>query len=520
MNAPANFDLPERTAEIVTFVARHQLPLSGINILSGLGGLINGGPQIAAAKAKLREIAARQKAEIERHQPPLGSVGAAKVPQPDGDEPEPQAKVPPLPISDFIAHSPDHSYIYRPTGEEWTSTAVNARVMPVPIGRGIKALPANVWLDRNDPVEQRTWAPGEPQIIEDKLVAEGGFFAKRGARVFNLYKPPQIMPSINRDIRLWRDHLHALWPSEADHITLWFAHRVQRPGEKINHALVPGGDQGIGKDAVIAPLKRAVGSWNFAEISPQEALGVFNEFRRSVVLRISEGKDLGDIDRFAFYDGTKTLIASPPETLRVNPKFVKPYYVINVTGVIITTNHKVGGLFLPPDDRRHFVAWSTIERSAFNEAYWGRYWKWLDAGGAAAVAQYLRTLDISAFNPKAPPPRTQAFYEMVNAMRPERESDMEDIIDHLDLPDALLLRQIVSRARTLDRHEFAEWLKDGAHGRQIALMLEDCGYRRLSNPLDGRGRWKIGGKRVSSLYVRKSLTDREAFAAVDAIREM
>ena len=79
MNAPANFDPLERTAEIITFVARHQLPLSGINILPGLGGLINGGPQIAAAKAKLREIAARQKAEIERHQPP-GSLGAAKVP--------------------------------------------------------------------------------------------------------------------------------------------------------------------------------------------------------------------------------------------------------------------------------------------------------------------------------------------------------------------------------------------------------------------------------------------------------
>ena len=94
----------------------------------------------------------------------------------------------------------------------------------------------------------------------------------------------------------------------------WFAHRAQRPGEQINHALVPGGDQGIGKDAVIAPLKHAVGSCNFAEISPQEALGVFNEFRKSVVVRISEGKDLGDLDRFAFYDGTKTLIASPQES--------------------------------------------------------------------------------------------------------------------------------------------------------------------------------------------------------------
>ena len=95
-----------------------------------------------------------------------------------------------LPISDFIAYSPDHTYIHRPTGETWTSTAVNARVMPVKIGGDKKALAANVWLDRNDAVEQRTWAPGEPQVIENKLVAEGGFFAKQGARVFNVYKPP------------------------------------------------------------------------------------------------------------------------------------------------------------------------------------------------------------------------------------------------------------------------------------------------------------------------------------------
>jgi Family of unknown function (DUF5906) len=299
----------------------------------------------------------------------------------------------------------------------------------------------------------------------------------------------------------------------------WFAHRVQRPGEKINHALVPGGDQGIGKDAVIAPLKRAVGSWNFAEISPQEALGTFNEFRQSVVLRISEGKDLGDLDRFAFYDGTKTLIAAPPETLRVNPKFVKPYYVINVTGVIITTNHKVGGLFLPSDDRRHFVAWSPIERSAFGETYWGRYWARLESGGAEAVAHYLKTLDLDGFNPKAPPPRTQAFYEMVNAMRSEKESEMEDILDHLDRPPVLIVDQIVSRARTLGHDEFAEWVKEGKNGRQTALILEDCGYRRLSNPLDKRGRWMIDGHRISGVYVRKNLTDREAYAAVDRIRQ-
>jgi predicted helicase len=40
------------------------------------------------------------------------------------------------------------------------------------------------------------------------------------------------------------------------------------PWEKINHALVIGGKQGIGKDTMLEPLKHAVGRWNFEETSP------------------------------------------------------------------------------------------------------------------------------------------------------------------------------------------------------------------------------------------------------------
>jgi Family of unknown function (DUF5906) len=483
------------------------------------------GSVLSGNQQRVAEIARKNTEEIERQKntPPKGTAGAERAPRPTPDPdddygvPQPPEKAQPLPISDFVAYSPDHSYIYRPTGEEWASTAVNARVIPIDVGDE-KPLAANMWLDRNDAVEQRVWAPGEPPIIENKLVAEGGFLPKRDARVFNLYKPPFIIPARSREVRLWRDHVHALWPDEASHIECWLAHRVQRPGEKINHALGLGGEQGVGKDAILEPLKRAVGAWNFHEISPQTALGSFNEFVQSAVLRISEGKDLGDIDRFAFYEATKTLIAAPPDTLRCNPKFVRPYYVLNVVGVIITTNHKVGGLFLPADDRRHFIAWTTVERSAFNEAYWTRYWAWLESGGASAVAHYLRTLDLGRFNPKAPPRQTQAFWEMVNAMRSEKESEMDDIIEHLGRPDALIIGSIIGRASTLNHYGFVEWLKDGKNARQTALFLEDCGYRRLSNPHDKQGRWRLGAQRTA-VYVRKNLTDREGFAAIDMLKQ-
>jgi hypothetical protein len=48
--------------------------------------------------------------------------------------PDLNAKQKPLPVSDFIAFSPRHTYIHRSTGEVWTATAVNARVLPVEVG--------------------------------------------------------------------------------------------------------------------------------------------------------------------------------------------------------------------------------------------------------------------------------------------------------------------------------------------------------------------------------------------------
>ena len=37
------------------------------------------------------------------------------------------------------------------------------------------------------------------------------------------------------------------------------------PGEKINHGLLIIGEQGIGKDTMLEPIKHIVGPWNFSE---------------------------------------------------------------------------------------------------------------------------------------------------------------------------------------------------------------------------------------------------------------
>src|SRR5262249_33918549 len=151
--------------------------------------------------------------------------------------------------------------------------------------------------------------------------------------------------------------------------TLWFAHRVQRPGEKINHALVLGGEQGIGKDTILEPVTQAVGPWNFQDVNPRQVLGRFNAHLKAVILRVSEARDLGEIDRFAFYDHLKAIIAAPPDILRIDEKNIREYAIPNAVSVIVTTNYKEGGIYLPPDDRRHFVAWSLLPKGHFPSDY-------------------------------------------------------------------------------------------------------------------------------------------------------
>src|SRR4029077_18748415 len=101
----------------------------------------------------------------------------------------------------------------------------------------------------------------------------------------------------------------------------------QRPADKINHALVLGGKQGIGKDTLLEPVKHAIGAWNFADVSPKQVLGRFNGFLKSVILRVSEARDLGEYDRFAFYDHMKGITAAPPDVLRVDEKHRHEYSI-------------------------------------------------------------------------------------------------------------------------------------------------------------------------------------------------
>ena len=460
---------------------------------------------IASAKILESPIAARGADAPLDENPPLEAYAA---------DPEFGAQRPTATLQDFYAYLPQHQYLYIPTRELWPAASVNAVV----ITEGGKA--ANI-LDMERPVHQMTWAPSDPMVIKDKLVSDGGWIERDGAQVFNLYRAPQPISGDASLATPWIEHLCKIYPDEAPHLIFWLAHRVQRPGEKLNHAIVLGGAQGIGKDSLLEPVKYAVGHWNFSEVTPPQLLGRFNGFLKCVILRMSEARDLGDVDRYALYEHLKPLTAAPPDVLRVDEKNIREHSVMNVCGVVVTTNH-IDGIFLPPDDRRHFVAWSELTREDFDPEYWRTLYGWYQNGGIGHVCEFLRSVDLSAFDPKAPPPKTAAWHRMVDAGRSPEDGELSDALDRYaethqvgpvaEWPAAITISQIADNAS----QEFANWLQDRRNSRQVPHRMEAVGYVPVRNTGQSDGRWKVAKKNVV-IYARKQLQLCDRIAAASKI---
>jgi hypothetical protein len=403
--------------------------------------------------------------------------------------------------ADFLYCSPANKFIFRPNGSLWPAKALDLRL---PWVGGVK--PSTI-IARTHSVEDMTWLPGEPTLVKHKLIIQGGVIERPNTTLFNLYRGPNFVAGNTDKAQAWVDHIRYVYPDEADHIIKWLAHRCQHPDIKIEHALVLGGTFGIGKDTLLEPVLHALGPWNVASVAPTQMFERFNGHLKSVMLVINEARDLGDVYRPHFYERLKAIISSPLPLL-IDEKNTHLYYIRNLVGVIYTTNHKVGGMYLAPDDRRHFVAWSPREMDDFKpgyKEYFDAIWAVYNDGGRDAIASYLHTLDLADFHPKAPPPKTEAFHEMVMAARNPEAGELEGLLARIDSPPIVTLDDLISKGTSyqvgIDGHSFGvtdeslEWIKDRRNRKMLPRWFEQCGYGIVRNIESKQGLWTIGGKK-------------------------
>ena len=143
----------------------------------------------------------------------------------------------------------------------------------------------------------------------------------------------------------------------------------------------------------------------------------------------------------------------------------------------------------------------TSTKKDFTENYWNRLWSWYATGGIGHVAAYLAELDISAFDPKAPPPKTSAFWDIVDASRAPEDAELADVVDAMNRPNAITIAMIA----TMADGEFGTWIRERKNRRVIPHRLEKCGYVPVRNDGAEDGLWVINGKR-QAVYAKNSLS--------------
>jgi Family of unknown function (DUF5906) len=331
-------------------------------------------------------------------------------------------------------------------------------------------------------VNDSVWLPGEPLIITGRMVSDGMVVPSDKRNIlFNTYKEPPKLKSKKKADR-WIEHVKALWPNEEEH-NFFFdvcAHMVQRPEEKLNAVIVLSGEQGIGKDVALIPVKAAIGLLNVRNVSPDGFMGQFNSWVRLMLVIDELQPTKEDFHASSLYERLKTYSVTPPDMIAINDKFMKTRWVKNVLRIFMTTN-TMTALYVHPNDRRFAILHSPQKTDWKTSEYFTSLASWLESeGGNAAVAQWLRKRDISHFEPKKRPVKTAAFRAVAAGWAAPDSDAVAQALDKLNNPQAFFANELLEATKFSNADEdMAKLLRQP---RRLVHRLQQNNYFLV--PLD------------------------------------
>lgn len=410
-----------------------------------------------------------------------------------------------LPPERLSFDAPANAFIDETTGSTLLASVVDSLFAPK--NEGGKIVPPAELVKKTRFVLSKTSSPSYPygRIPGKGCGPDGEVFDDPMGALFNTYRKSSIELGDPKAAQPFIDHTERIFnkPGDTAQFMNYMAHRVQKPGEKPRFALLIAGPQGNGKDTAIEMCCPAIGAWNVANVEPAAFDGQFNEYAAATLVRISETANLHEMSRWAFNERTKVLIAGNPDHATINPKYGQKFSVRMHCGVILTTNHMLSGIYIPPDDRRYDVIdCATLEEMGLADldkrrAYFSDLWEWFhNRNGASHIAAFLHERDISGFSASNGQRKTDAHKQVVQAGM-SGDHWLDDIIDELGTPPAVRADWIVQRA-------IAGGEKEADVRRKLANSIARLGYVPFRNPAIADGRWKIGGKKVV-VYVKQGI---------------
>jgi Family of unknown function (DUF5906) len=252
-------------------------------------------------------------------------------------------------------------------------------------------------------IEGLDFMPGMEEITQD----DDGFI------VLNLWQPPpwQVI-SDAEEPTLFLEHLAYVFDGDQatiGHVLDWIAHLVQRPAERIDHALlITSAAKGIGKSTLGQIVKRLIGEKNARTAAPKDLKSQFDGWLAGkLFIQVDEVYESGN---WELANKLKSIITEP--VVSVNLKYGPQMEINNYARLIMFSNH-TAPLSLEDGDRRYFVFNSQAQPRS--DDYYDRlHREIMSAAGMNAIYSFLMRRDLSQFNPHRRPPMTQAKQDIVD----------------------------------------------------------------------------------------------------------
>ncbi len=271
-------------------------------------------------------------------------------------------------------------------------------------------------------------------------------------------------------------------PDARNHLLTWLAFTVQRPAERVKHALILSGKQGTGKSYFARVLKLLHGRSNVHEVSVDELHGQFTGWLEGKQIILIE--ELMAQGRLELANKLKPILTQ--EVIRINEKHKVVYQIRNLASFFCTTNYE-DPIYIEEGDRRWWFYRSPAEPLA--PSYYSDLEQWT-VKNAGVIKNHLMTMDISGFNPNAAPPITKDKQRLVRASLPPVEWFLKERLDDLAYPfdrDLVQLDQLFA---------FIRETVQSATIQQVVRALTSMGARKLS-------RTRLSGSQVTLYAVRR-----------------
>ena len=343
-----------------------------------------------------------------------------------------------------------------------------------------------IWFNNECKMQMQTvtWRPGYP---EHTMSPEG----KTALNTFRVRKLPEFIFS-QLHVDRFLGHVKLLFGDRTEDFLNWFAHIEQFPGDLPHTAwLHVASHLGLGRNWLAGVAVRlwpgeVASNYDLANNLDGGFNGQLSHKRLIIVDEIRASGGAGH----KLEQRLKSIITE--EQRHINPKYGHQSVEYNCARWLLLSNHR-SAIPMQENDRRYEVAITdTLPEDAWY--YTDLYTSLGDQDFILSVLTYLRSRDISAFNPGARAKLTSAKRQAVRASGTDFKLTIADGLAAYEFP--MVTGELIRAMAGMSEDEFAKG------GSQLGHVMEDLGWIKIAKH---RLPWDRGRKLAT--YIRASIFD-------------